>query len=191
MSHLESLQSHSDLPLMMFLTVSALLALLAPALSDSPRDPFSWLNRFNIPHSARAQKSLRGPSAFQANYEKTGFHRPERIKPFKFNFQRGEKMFHQALPDQRPGQSVVRASGGCDTPTGFRRGGDTWQLPGCRRATCAVTLSGGWQTEEDTCDGLIQNPQYQCVMEEDLRFPFPDCCARSVQCRSVGPRPQQ
>ena len=176
----------------MILALSSLLALLATSASLTPRDPYTWLNRFNLPPAARGQKSLRGPSVFQANYQKTGFHRHEKIKPFQFNFKKGVRMFHQSLPGKASSQSEVRQSerGGCDTPGGFRRGGETWQMEGCRRGTCAITLSGGWQTQEDKCDGLIQNPQYQCVMEEDLRFPFPDCCARSVQCRDLGPLPQ-
>ena len=174
----------------MILALSSLLALLGSTASLTPRDPYTWLNRFNLPPpSARAQKSLRGPSVFQANYRKTGFHSPEKIKPYQFNFQKGVKLFHQSLPRQASSVSE-KQRGGCETVGGFRRGGETWQMGGCRRGTCAITLSGDWQTQVDSCDGLIQNPQYQCVMEEDLRFPFPDCCARSVQCRDLGPLPQ-
>ena len=174
--------------------ISTLLPLLPllPALCSTanhhPRDPYTWLNRFNLPPSSRDHRSVKGPSAFQANYEKTGFHKYEKIKPFQFNFHRGIRKFHQSLPKDRQSQG---GGAGCQTPSGFRRGGETWQMPGCRRGVCAITLGGGWQTQEDSCDGLMMNPQYQCVLEEDQRFPFPDCCARSVQCREVGPRPQQ
>ena len=41
------------------------------------------------------------------------------------------------------------SSAGCDTPGGFRPGGSTWQLPGCRRAVCAISLDGSWKTQED------------------------------------------
>ena len=175
----------------MILTLSVIMTLLATSASHTPRDPYTWLNRFNLPPS-RNQKSLRGPSMFQANYQKTGFHRAEKIKPFQFNIERGVRRFKQELP-QESGPVAGRQGGrlpGCETPSGLRRGGETWQLPGCRRGTCAITLSGGWEAQEDSCDGLILNPQYQCVMEEDLRFPFPECCARTVQCRDLGPLPQ-
>ena len=166
------------------ITLLTLLTILSTTASHQPRDPYTWLNRFNLPPSSRDHRSVKGPTVFQANYEKTGFHKGEKIKPFQFNFQRGIRKFHRTLPSERQ-------SAGCQTSQGFRRGGETWQLPGCRRAVCAITLGGGWVTQEDRCDGLLQNPQYQCVLDEDQRFPFPDCCAKSVQCREVGPRPQQ
>ena len=81
-------------------------------------------------------------------------------------------------------------SGGCNTPEGFRQGGSTWQMSGCRRGVCAVTLDGSWKVQEDSCNSLLQNPQYQCVMEERNRDPFPDCCAGPKECREIGPRPQ-
>ena len=40
------------------------------------------------------------------------------------------------------------------------------------------------------CDSLLQNPQYQCVMEEVSSIPFPDCCAHPKECRQIGPQPQ-
>ena len=175
-------------------TILPLLSLLSSSCSHHPRDPYTWLNRFNLPPSSRDHRSVKGASVFQVNYEKTGltgFHKAEKIKPFQFNFQRGIRSFHQRLPSERQSLAAGGARAGCQTPSGFRRGGETWQMPGCRRGVCAITLGGGWQTQEDSCDGLLQNPQYQCVLDQDQRFPFPDCCARSVQCREVGPRPQQ
>ena len=169
--------------------IIALITILCSSASHHPRDPYTWLNRFNLPASSRDHRSVKGPTVFTANYEKTGFHKDEKIKPFQFNFQRGIRKFHQSLPSERQTGGGGRA--GCETPSGWRRGGETWQLPGCRRGVCAITLGGGWVSQEDKCDGLLQNPQYQCVLDQDQRFPFPDCCARSVQCREVGPRPQQ
>ena len=41
-----------------------------------------------------------------------------------------------------------------------------------------------------SCSGLLQNPQYQCVLDLATSLPFPDCCAHTKQCRDIGPRPQ-
>jgi len=54
-----------------------------------------------------------------------------------------------------------QAQPGCLTSGGFRSPGSSWQMPGCARGVCAVTLQGGWQPTEERCEGLVQNPQYQ------------------------------
>ena len=33
---------------------------------------------------------------------------------------------------------------GCQTSGGFRSPGSSWQMPGCARGVCAVTLQGGF-----------------------------------------------
>ena len=119
------------------------------------------------------------------------------VKPNHLSRPKSSSRPGSSLPT-RPGSSSSQrqllsgggSSGGCNTPEGFRSGGSTWQMSGCRRGVCAVTLDGSWKVQEDTCNSLLQNPQYQCVMEEKSRDPFPNCCAGPKECRELGPLPQ-
>lgn len=93
------------------------------------------------------------------------------------------------LPSMLGGSSGRQAVAGCSTPQGFRPPGSTWPVAGCGRGVCAVTLAGGWAAAEERCEGLVQNPQYQCVMREDQSQPFPSCCPSPAQCREIGAEP--
>ena len=73
-----------------------------------------------------------------------------------------ESIFYQSSLSNEP--CVSLSSLGCLTSGGFRRPGSSWQMPGCARGVCAVTLQGGWQATEERCEGLVQNPQYQVRM---------------------------
>ena len=136
-------------------------------------DPY--YNRF---HSSppRIPKALREPSAFKKNYNRSGHQRsqyPRLIHHYDFQgfpmdhvkkekptltFHRhntGQQRHSESLAGSRQSLSSSLAgsrqssSAGCDTPGGFRPGGSTWQLPGCRRAVCAISLDGSWKTQED------------------------------------------
>ena len=52
-----------------------------------------------------------------------------------------------SVPHSSPGHSSGLK--GCDTSEGFKSGGETWQLAGCRRAVCAISLDGAWKVQED------------------------------------------
>ena len=73
-----------------------------------------------------------------------------------------ESLFYQSWLSNEACKSL--SSLGCLTSGGFRRPGSSWQMPGCARGVCAVTLQGGWQATEERCEGLVQNPQYQVRM---------------------------
>ena len=126
----------------------------------------------------RIPKALREPSVFKKNYNRSGHQRrqyPRLIHHYAFE---GFSMDHvkkenpslsfyrHNIGQQRDSESLARSrqslssslsgsrqslspSAGCDTPGGFRQGGSTWQLPGCKRAVCAISLDGSWKTQED------------------------------------------
>jgi len=153
------------------------------------------------PLTTRVKKTIRDPTVFRSNYSPYFVPHSQRVTPWgqdhitpwrrntKYSSDRLRQPTRQNLfqkPEKRQAQS---SQAGCDTPSGFQPGGSTWPLQGCGRGVCAITLEGSWVPSEDRCDGLVQNPQYQCFMDEDPSLPFPDCCARPVQCREIGAKP--
>ena len=135
-------------------------------------DPY--FNRFHSSHP-RTPKALREPSVFKKNYNRSGHQRrqyPRLITHYDFEgypmdhfkkekssvtYQRlsiGQQRHSSSLVGSRQSLSPSQVkrqspSAGCDTPGGFRPGGSTWQLPGCRRGVCAISLDGSWKTQED------------------------------------------
>ena len=128
-----------------------------------------WPAHFNK-HLPRIPKSLRRPSAFNANYHRSG---PRRNRPrVKHHFEFDKYPLrvghshdsYRSSPVSGRNHDLAPVSGynsvhgvhghssrqnGCDTAEGFKSGGETWQLPGCRRAVCAISLDGDWKVQED------------------------------------------
>ena len=124
---------------------------------------------YNSFHSSppRIPKALREPSVFKKNYNRSGHQRrqyPRLIHHYAFegfsmdhfkNEMPSLSFYRHNIGQQRDSESLAGSrqslspSVGCDTPGGFRQGGSTWQLPGCRRAVCAISLDGSWKTQED------------------------------------------
>jgi len=146
------------------------------------------------PLTRRVKKTFREPTSFRANYPPYFAPREQPGSswglPSSGGWRRNSRDSQERAgrPPSQP-ESRQAAQTGCNTPLGFRPGGSTWPLPGCGRGVCAITLEGSWVPSEDRCDGLVQNPQYQCQMSEDQSLPFPDCCARPVECREIGAKP--
>jgi len=155
------------------------------------------------PLTRRVKKTIREPTSFRSNYSPHFVPNSQRVPPWgyesripwrrntKYSQDEGRKTKRQTFFPKAESRQVQASQGGCNTPFGFRPGGSTWPLDGCGRGVCAITLEGSWVPSEDRCDGLVQNPQYQCFMDEDRDLPFPDCCARPVQCREIGSRPSR
>ena len=127
-------------------------------------DPY--FNRFHSSHP-RTPKALREPSAFKKNYNRSGHQRrqyPRLIHHYEFEgfpmdhfkkekssvtYQRLSKGQQRHSASMAGSRQSLSPSAGCDTPGGFRPGGSTWHLPGCRRGVCAISLDGSWKSQED------------------------------------------
>jgi len=154
------------------------------------------------PLTRRVKKAFREPTTFRSNYSPHFGLKAQQVQtwnvrsslpsslppPWRRLTRNSQDRSWQPPAHNQLTQPESRqdSQGGCNTPLGFRPGGSTWPLPGCGRGVCAITLEGSWVPSQDRCDGLVQNPQYQCFMDEDQSLPFPDCCARPVQCREIG-----
>ena len=136
--------------------------------SNEYLDPY--YNRFHK-SEPRIPKALRKPSVFRSNYNRSGHKRrqyPRLIHHYDFggfpmknmkeekssvsfhHQNTGQRHYSSFLAGSRQSLSPVGGGGaGCNTPRGFRAGGSTWQLPGCRRGVCAISLDGSWKPQED------------------------------------------
>ena len=121
-----------------------------------PREPSglgAWRGRGPPPALAQALSYHRNPPP-RPHYPAftRGYSRPERA---------GLARQVGGSQAQQQGAGAARQTAGCTTPAGLLPGGSTWPLTGCGRGVCAITLDGSWVAEEERCDGLVQNPQYQ------------------------------
>merc|ERR1712227_848266 len=74
-----------------------------------------------------------------------------RHRPYRVNF-RGREINYAAQPVKNQQLHRAEVVAGCQSADGFKPGGSTWSLPGCRRGVCAVSLDGTWVEQVDSCE---------------------------------------